>query len=861
MHSVFRLPWSSEPVGDKFSNPYNGLVEFPFVNKLKRKLADTADLSPGHPQRRMHPFKKSKPASVSQNSLATPHSPTPFRDTALVPAQLPRHQLPRHQLPTYAVAKTCRRDAPARPEPEHAQFPAARPAMNASLNDAPPSSRPPVLENLSGVSSSQLEQPSKAVAIAPSLSRPPVPENPSVISSSRCEQPSRAVAIVPSPSRPSVPKNPSAISSDRSGQPSNAVAVVPSSSRLPVPENPSAISSDRPEQPSKAVAVASSSSTLSPPLPSLPLCNTIPCSRFAARDETNVDATDRAASLRETIESHFNYEILLKHREVQLIEQELAKCRISLEQLRRCHLIPYPGVLAMSEEVSNGVGSALRAEKHMAQPECPPPWGITDGPYSRHYAKWLIPDARFDVMSKEDEAALAKNKRHPASQARATRATLVEHSACALGTTSGKARLSRTSAGNRPYASGLESPTLIRERQVPLVIKRSTDGQYVKLVCNDCHRGNFSSAQGFLNHCRIAHHRDYKSHDAAAVACGQIVEDETLLNFMAHSNERQGQAQENDEQARCLYPAQVSQPQLQPQSNIVASSVHPLIRETEASPGEIRVSAYKLPPRKLDSVNASGKISDTNKHRSNTDAGSGTFVSSSETPHLSALLRERGFSGNLQTMVAESRESIDLASAAESSSTGEGEEEIDTNYAVSVMANPEVVPAGTERLQSGSKSRMAERSSEPLRVSREANFDSALIDSTSGMAASALATSLPMAASASIAVLDPASTTTFSPDMELSPNTADSSNPGLVSDRDDDFLDEDDLENEEEHVFRPEQAKSFKQGEKLKANMAGIEMSEAPPAVRVAYFSGNQHDDAAEEDLDIGAVKFAAKSK
>ncbi|KAI9653910.1 MAG: hypothetical protein M1831_005595 [Alyxoria varia] len=42
------------------------------------------------------------------------------------------------------------------------------------------------------------------------------------------------------------------------------------------------------------------------------------------------------------IDFHLNYDIIQKHNELSLIEQELAKCMISLEQLRRCHLVPDP---------------------------------------------------------------------------------------------------------------------------------------------------------------------------------------------------------------------------------------------------------------------------------------------------------------------------------------------------------------------------------------------------------------------------------------------------------------------------------------------------------------------------------------
>src|SRR5208282_692912 len=59
---------------------------------------------------------------------------------------------------------------------------------------------------------------------------------------------------------------------------------------------------------------------------------------------TNGTKMDKAAvsldTLRDAIESQLSLEILLKHDELRLINQEMAKCQIALEQLRRCHLIP-----------------------------------------------------------------------------------------------------------------------------------------------------------------------------------------------------------------------------------------------------------------------------------------------------------------------------------------------------------------------------------------------------------------------------------------------------------------------------------------------------------------------------------------
>lgn len=48
------------------------------------------------------------------------------------------------------------------------------------------------------------------------------------------------------------------------------------------------------------------------------------------------------ARVRDIIDTQFGLEILLKHEELEGIKQELAKSQAALEQLRRCHLMPFP---------------------------------------------------------------------------------------------------------------------------------------------------------------------------------------------------------------------------------------------------------------------------------------------------------------------------------------------------------------------------------------------------------------------------------------------------------------------------------------------------------------------------------------
>ncbi|EGV66370.1 hypothetical protein CANTEDRAFT_100590 [Yamadazyma tenuis ATCC 10573] len=75
----------------------------------------------------------------------------------------------------------------------------------------------------------------------------------------------------------------------------------------------------------------------------------------------------------------------------------------------------------------------------------------------------------------------------------------------------------------RSTTSSLRPSTSISRTTTLGCLYRRTDGIIVKLTCPDCKRSNFSSAQGFLNHSRIAHTQEYTSQDAAALICGEIL--------------------------------------------------------------------------------------------------------------------------------------------------------------------------------------------------------------------------------------------------------------------------------------------------------------------------------------------------
>ncbi|KZF25640.1 hypothetical protein L228DRAFT_236715 [Xylona heveae TC161] len=358
--------------------------------------------------------------------------------------------------------------------------------------------------------------------------------------------------------------------------------------------------------------------------------------------------------LQQAIEAEFSLEILLKHNELRLIDQELAKCQVALEQLRRCRIIPYPtfSTNTNAKAVSDGVGPALTPSPYDLTPQYPPPWGVADGPYTRHYAKWLIPDPAFGDYTNEFPFPGSTLPSQTALDSRITRGSFNE------GNVGGKSsRSQRGSAGAKLQA--LSNATVQpREKAGPLVVKRASDGKHVKLVCLDCERADFSSAQGFINHCRIAHHRGFESHDAAAVACGQVVDIDDAGVIVGGSEPSKGGG---------------------------GSLVHPLIKTapaTKLSAKEAqalsRVSgrnglnrtAVKAADERANGSTQAGDSSTTpaktqkkryahtpTPNRSNSDS---PFVPSPQTPHLSALMQQKGFGGDLGEMVGQAKTQVDF---------------------------------------------------------------------------------------------------------------------------------------------------------------------------------------------------------
>jgi ADA HAT complex component 1 len=445
--------------------------------------------------------------------------------------------------------------------------------------------------------------------------------------------------------------------------------------------------------------------------------------------------------LRAVIEAEINQAIIFKHNELRLVDQEIAKCQVALEQIRRCNLIPFPGLQAPSLALSSHSGPALAPPTGYSVPDSPAPWGVTDGPYSRHYATWLIPSPRFDAQSPEAIAASALNSPFPNRDGRVTRGSGLD---VATPLSSVPGRPSRSIAGRIRSSHDPASPLAGRD---PLIIKRQKDGQWVKLYCSNCNpeRSDFANVQGFLNHCRISHKLDFKSHEAAAIECGRVVEANEYFPPMEPQSAREP----------------LPRPTFSTSFTFAVDklSVHPL-NKIQTKVRDVN-PVQQILPRSY----SMGAV--TQRASPMTPAVSPGFIPSPDTPYLSSLLGKRGFGNSLATMVQDAKRKVDLS-----------EYDVESDPDVDMEAKP---TKGKKKNPNSTTGHFKSKSAARPLSSTAAH--QRLAPAPIQMRPAAFS-------SFTIGTASPASSTDV--DMELSPHTADS-NPGLVSDRED-SADEDEHE-------------------------------------------------------------------
>ncbi|GAB7364871.1 hypothetical protein MBLNU230_g5662t1 [Neophaeotheca triangularis] len=416
--------------------------------------------------------------------------------------------------------------------------------------------------------------------------------------------------------------------------------------------------SDRNEAPS--VKGEASEHDLSQLTPTIPTAESMQFRADSIKDDvdmdpapfTQPDATPSAPSLsdlQQTIENEFNMQILHKHNELRLIEQELAKCQIALEQLRRCEIKAYPGANGLSEEMSTGLGPAVLPPAGSTHPSHAAPYGVTDGPYTRHYSQWLIPDPAFDVAPASAQSTNTANDRSARASASSARKSSTKPAQVV--------EKSRKSFSSLPNYRAAPSP----EKLKLAVVNRQADGKVVKLVCNNCHRFDFNSVQGFLNHCRIAHKVDYKSHEVAAVDCGSPLDEGELAQWQAQS-QRQAQndatpipkrSAPKKEKASAASGRQASPSMPVPKEKDPKPKAHPLNRSS-GNGGAFNTAQ----PQKIASRAPAAPLVPA---RAASSQGSTPFTPAAQTPYLSALFAKNKLGGDLQEATEKAKQKIDLS--------------------------------------------------------------------------------------------------------------------------------------------------------------------------------------------------------
>jgi ADA HAT complex component 1 len=461
---------------------------------------------------------------------------------------------------------------------------------------------------------------------------------------------------------------------------------------------------------------------------------------------TTMSSESMEERLKSILLAQINQAILFKHNEMRLIDQEIAKCQIALEQIRRCERVPYPGSQSPSAAVSHHFGPALVTPAGMSAPSHPAPWGVTDGPYSRHYAQWLIPSSVFEPTSFQPQTpAFSPFSR---DNARATRGSGAETAPFSCYS----ARSGRIGAGRTRSVLDPQSP---REVKDPLVLKRQKDGKWVKLYCSSClpERSDFANVQGFLNHCRISHKQDFKSHEAAAIACGREVEggEIPMVQTPAVMTPRESIS------FFTSAPPSAAKP-------VVSAGVHPLNQRLT----EVRKPIDQIVPYSPVTGTGSGTV---------TPQPSPGFVASTANPHLSSLLQKRGFSGNFETIVEEMKRKEDL------SVYDDAEAEATEQPIKKGKKTPKAARNGTT--SHPGKSSMSVQGSSGMKPS---SFASSQQHAGRRPGSSGMHSSLPRLATDHVPVEQ---------HEDLSPHTAES-NPGLVSDRDDDDVDIEDASSDQQ---------------------------------------------------------------
>ncbi len=173
--------------------------------------------------------------------------------------------------------------------------------------------------------------------------------------------------------------------------------------------------------------------------------------------------------IKQNVINQIDVEILLKHREYNLVQNEISKVQTQLDTLQKLHDDPaYSKYVQNVIDLKDGVKNELNS-------------------YNTSTNDSEIITRRHSFYNIRKSGSEEPPKPH------------------------------RTSYGGlRPVVDSNGNKICVHKR---------SDGVIVKIECPTCARSDFGSAQGFLNHARLAHQVEYKSQDHAALVCGAILPD------------------------------------------------------------------------------------------------------------------------------------------------------------------------------------------------------------------------------------------------------------------------------------------------------------------------------------------------
>lgn len=250
--------------------------------------------------------------------------------------------------------------------------------------------------------------------------------------------------------------------------------------------------------------------------------NTIPTSK------ENSDLDILSAAVTSRIKNEIDLEVLLKHKELEMIEKERAKI---IEQMKKVenavksegdvnlrHHPHHPSLGGLSITIPNRMANqSLEGVKSYNN----------RGEAVALHTRSMSSDGSFQLLYQPTHP-------HPHPHPHLAPASHPFPNNPAFAFTSSTFNPSSPSLSNNasesfPGPAHASAPTShYRTRSSTSMssgcLYQRSDGKIVKITCPNCQRSNFLSIQGFLNHCRIAHSKEYMSQEAAALECGEEVD-------------------------------------------------------------------------------------------------------------------------------------------------------------------------------------------------------------------------------------------------------------------------------------------------------------------------------------------------